>query len=467
MDNNHLSLEPEKTPSYGVGMAKVTRLDHTLPCIPTRKKVAAYARVSVDSQELMESLSAQVSHYSAHIQGNPSWEYAGVYADAGISGTRISHRKEFQRLIADCKAGRIDIILTKSISRFARNTVDLLNTVRHMREMNVSVRFERENIDSLSPDGELMLSILASYAQEESYSISENVKWGIRKKFEQGEFLAYNIYGYTWVTDHFEIVEEEAEAVRFMYRSFAEGMTLTEISEALARQGILNRKGLPFGKTSIMRILDQEKYRGFSILQRTFSDNHITHQKKLNHGELPQYEVQGTHPRIISGELHQRVEAERERRRKTGAVRWSKATCFTGKLICGYCGHTLTYTPATCAGKEGITEYQIGQYRCSNKRNNGAKACSAKNLPLRALRQACCSTIGPLCGASGDAEFDPSWIDEQVRQIVAFTDTLEFHLHDGRILKAPWNSTARRDAWALRREKMAGRQADCSEGANA
>jgi len=386
-------------------MAKVTRIDHVAPSLPSRLRVAAYARVSVDSDELKQSLSAQVSHYSTHIQANPAWEYAGVYADAGISGTGTGKRTEFQRLMQDCHKGLVDIILTKSISRFARNTVDLLNTVRKLRELGISVRFERESLDSLSPDGELLLSILASYAQEESLSISENMKWGIRKRFEQGEFLAYNIYGYRWVDDHFEIIEEEAEAVRFMYRSFADGMLLTEISEALAKRGILNRKGRPFGKTSILRILDQEKYRGFSILQRTYVESHITHKKKMNNGQLPRFVVEGTHPVIIDEDLHRKVEAHRERRRKSGTVQWRAASCFTGKLVCGICGQTYTYTPGTGTHNKEITKYQMGQYRCSNKRNNGLKACSAKNLPLRALRQACCPSLGPLAGSSGDAEF--------------------------------------------------------------
>ncbi|PKL12289.1 MAG: recombinase family protein, partial [Spirochaetae bacterium HGW-Spirochaetae-8] len=307
-------------------MATVTKLERPATAMPARKKVAAYARVSVESQAPMESLSAQISHYSARIQADPAWDYAGVYADAGISGTGMGHRGEFQRLIADCGKGMIDIILTKSISRFARNTVDLLNTVRHLKTMGVSVRFEREGLDSLSGDGELMLSILASYAQEESLSISENVKWGIRKRFSQGSFPAYNMYGYRWTGDRFETVADEAGAVRFMYRAFADGMTLTEISNALADRGILNRRGVPFGKTSIMRILDQEKYRGFSILQRTFVDDHITHRKHMNRGELPKFEVQGTHPPIIDDGLHARVEAERERRRNLGAVRWRRAT---------------------------------------------------------------------------------------------------------------------------------------------
>ena len=412
--------------------------------------LAAYARVSVDSHELLESLSAQISYYSTHIQNNPAWHYAGVYADAGISGTSTKGRPEFQRLISDCEAGKIDIILTKSISRFARNTVDLLKTVRHLKERNISVRFEREHIDSLSPDGELMLSILASYAQEESRSISENVKWGMRKRYARGEFQGYSIYGYKWMKDHFEVIEEEAGAVRFMYQGFADGMTLTEISDALAERGIYNRKGLPFGKTSIMRILDQEKYRGFSILQRTFTDSHITHHKKINRGQFPQFVVQGTHPRIIEKDLHYRVETERERRRQIGVVRWRRGTCFTGILICGYCGHTLTYTPVT--KKSELTQFQQGQYKCSYRRTHGAKSCIAKNLPVYTLRQICCKVIGPLADASKDAPFNPAWIDDHVKQIVVFTDTLGFHLKTGEVLTTPWKNTAKRDAWAYRRK---------------
>jgi len=430
-------------------MPKVTKIDRSITRLPTKKRVAAYARVSVDSDELMQSLAAQVSHYSALIQANPSWEYVGVYADAGISGTGMKHRSEFRRLIADCEKGKIDIILTKSISRFARNTVDLLKTVRSLRERNISVRFERENIDSLTGDGELMLSILASYAQEESYSISENVKWGIRKRFSQGRFLAYTIYGYQWIEDHFEIIEKEAEAIRFMYRAFADGMMLTEISDALAKQGIYNRKGKPFGKTSILRILDQEKYRGFSILQRTYVDDHITHQKKMNRGELPRFEVQGTHPVIIDEQLHQKVETERERRRQAGAVRWRRATCFTGKIICGYCGHTFTYTPYSRTGE--LTAFQQGHYQCSHKRKHGAKSCPSKSLPVYTLRQVCCTVVGPLAGASPDAPFEKSWINDHIDHIVAFADRLEFHLKSSEVLSTPWKNTAKRDAWAYRR----------------
>ena len=167
-------------------MRKITKIEPAAPLIRPRKRVAAYARISMESERLVHSLSAQVSYYSKLIQSNPEWEYAGVYADSGISGTQVGRREEFKRMLEDCEAGRVQIILTKSISRFARNTVDLLETVRHLKELGIEVRFEKEKINSLSEDGELMLTLLASFAQEESRSISENAKWAIRKRYEKG-----------------------------------------------------------------------------------------------------------------------------------------------------------------------------------------------------------------------------------------------------------------------------------------
>ena len=196
-------------------MRKIIKIEPTEPVLPRRKRVAAYARVSMECERLMHSMSAQISYYSELIQKNPEWEYAGVYADNFISGTETKKRQEFQRMISDCEKGLIDIILCKSISRFARNTVDLLETIRHLKDIGVEVRFEKENINSLSGDGELMLTILASFAQEESRSLSENVKWGIRKRFEKGDPCNRNpILGYEWVDDKLVVVPEEAEIVK-------------------------------------------------------------------------------------------------------------------------------------------------------------------------------------------------------------------------------------------------------------
>jgi site-specific DNA recombinase len=191
------------------------------------------------------------------------------------------------------------------------------------------------------------------------------------------------------------------------------------------------------------------KYRRFSILLRTFTDHHITHHKKLNRGELPRFAVQGTHPRIIDDDLHHRVETERERRRQIGVVRWRGATCFTGKLICGYCNHTFTYTPVT--KKSELTQFQQGQYKCSNKRKHGVKSCHANNLSLYTLRQICGKVIGPLTGDPDGTPIKPAWIEDHVKQIVVFYDTLEFHVKTGPVISVPWKNTAKRDLWAYHR----------------
>ena len=224
-------------------MKTVEKIERKLPVLKARKRVAAYARVSMESERMQHSLSAQVSYYSALIQKNPEWEYAGVFADYGISGTGTKKRDEFNHMLAECEAGNIDIILTKSIQRFARNTVDLLNTVRHLKELGIEVRFEKEKINSLSGDGELMLSILASFAQEESRSISENVKWGTIKRFKQGiPNGKFSIFGYEWQDDKLVIIPEEAEIIRWMYAEYMKGASRIEIGRALMDRGIYTKK---------------------------------------------------------------------------------------------------------------------------------------------------------------------------------------------------------------------------------
>lgn len=244
-------------------MKTVEKIERKLPVLKTRKRVAAYARVSMESERMQHSLSAQVSYYSALIQKNPEWEYAGVFADYGISGTGTKKRDEFNRMLAECEAGNIDIILTKSIQRFARNTVDLLNTVRHLKDLGIEVRFEKENINSLSGDGELMLSILASFAQEESRSISENVKWGTIKRFKQGiPNGKFSIFGYEWQDDKLVIIPEEAEIIRWMYAEYMKGASRIEIGRALMDRGIYTRQGKPWMDSNVKVILTNITYTG-------------------------------------------------------------------------------------------------------------------------------------------------------------------------------------------------------------
>ena len=289
-------------------MKTVEKLERTTPVLPKRKRVAAYARVSMDSERMQHSLSAQVSYYSALIQKNPEWEYAGIFADYGISGTGTKKREEFNRMLAECEAGNIDIILTKSIQRFARNTVDLLNTVRHLKDLGIEVRFEKENINSMSGDGELMLSILASFAQEESRSISENVKWGMVKRFKQGiPNGKFRILGYEWEGDQLVIVPEEAAIVRRIFQNFLDGKSRLETERELAAEGITTKGGFRFVDSNIKVILTNITYTGNMLFQKEYTVDPINKQRRKNKGELPQYFVENTHEPIIDMETFQYV----------------------------------------------------------------------------------------------------------------------------------------------------------------
>lgn len=303
------------------------------------KRVAAYARVSLETDKLAHSLSAQKSYYSEYIRQTPDWVLAGIYADSFISGTQTSRREEFRRLIADCEQGKIDIVLCKSISRFARNTVDLLKTVRHLKELGIEVRFEKENISSLSGDGELMLTILASFAQEESRSISENVKWGIRRRFKAGTAVVRNknVFGYRYDGGKYVVVPEEAEVVILIFRDYIGGVPLRKIAERLREMGIKTPRGFDFSPGEINYIVRNELYIGDIVLQKTFVKDFITHKKALNRGELPQYRFCDCHEPIIDRETFAAAQAESARRAAE-----KPAYRFTGKLICGACGKPFT-----------------------------------------------------------------------------------------------------------------------------
>lgn len=293
-------------------------IDAPAPPPPKLKRVAAYARVSMESERLTHSFSAQVSHYSKLIQRTPGWQYAGVYADEGITGTRMDIRPEFQRMIADCEAGRIDIILTKSISRFARNTVDTLNTVRRLKELGIEVRFEREGISSLSGDGELTLTLLASFAQEESRSISENCKWSIRKGYQSGMTKKCTMYGYRLVDGELTIIENEAEVVRRIFQMYLDGDSCYAIARKLNAEGIPSRRGTKFCANTIQYMIRQEKYSGCTLAQKYVTESHLTKKEVPNHGLLPMYLIEDTHPAIISRETFLAAQEEFARRYGVG-----------------------------------------------------------------------------------------------------------------------------------------------------
>ncbi|MCM1226042.1 MAG: recombinase family protein [Clostridium sp.] len=306
-----------------------------------KKRVAAYARVSTDSEEQMTSYDAQVSYYTDYIKSRSDWEFVSVYADEGISGCNTAKREAFNRMISDALDGKIDLIITKSVSRFARNTVDSLTTVRKLKEKGIEIYFQKENIYTLDSKGELLITIMSSLAQEESRSISENVTWGQRKRMADGKVtLPYsNFLGYKKGTDGLpEIVPEEAETVRLIYRSFINGMTPYHIAKMLMEKRILSPRGkLKWSASTVKSILTNEKYKGSALLQKTFTVDFLTKKKKINEGEVPQYYVENSHQAIIEPDEFELVQAEIARRKATEKYYHSKNP-FAARIICSECG---------------------------------------------------------------------------------------------------------------------------------
>lgn len=304
-----------------------------------KKRVAAYARVSTEEEEQKSSYNEQVRYYTNYIQSNPAWTFAGMYADEGITGTNTKKREGFKRMIDDAMNGKIDLILTKSIPRFARNTVDSLSAIRMLKEKGVGVYFEEHNINTLSSNSEMMISIFSAHAQEESRNISENVTWGKRKRFARGvvSFQYKNFLGYKKGENSPMIVEEEAEIVRLIYNLCLKGKSYGYIANYLEEKNIKTPTGKDkWQRSTIKSILQNEKYKGDAILQKTFTIDYLTHKTKKNDGEVAMYYVQNNHPAIISKEVFELVQEEIEKRSK---MLYSKGeSCFTNKVVCGECG---------------------------------------------------------------------------------------------------------------------------------
>lgn len=342
-----------------------------------RKRVAAYARVSTDSEEQLSSYEAQVEFYTRYIKGNPGWEFVDVYTDEGISGTNIRKREGFNRMVSDALNGKIDLILTKSISRFARNTVDTLTTVRTLKEHKVEVYFEKENIYTLDAKGEVMLTIMGSLAQEESRSISENVTWGKRRSMEEGKFsLAYKHFlGYEKGEDGLpRIVEHEAEIIREIYQLFLGGSTVRSIADHLTAKGIPTPAGKKkWSVSTIMSILQNEKYKGDALLQKTYTADFLTKKVKKNCGEVPQYYIENSHPAIIDAETFDLVQKEIERR-NPHRYQLHRSSPLNAKIICGECGGFY--------GRKvwhSNSKYRKSVWQCNHKFDNESH-CSTPNL---------------------------------------------------------------------------------------
>jgi len=394
-------------------------------------RVAAYTRVSLGKEAMLQSLSAQVSYYSAYIQRHKGWQYAGVYADEAVTGTKAT-RPEFQRMLEACRAGEIDLIVTKSVSRFARNTVTLLSVLRELKDLGVGVFFEREGIWSNSGDGELMVTILASYAQEESRSVSENCKWRIRKRFAEGNPFCLNfLYGYRIESGSLHVVPEEAEIVRGIFADFLSGMGVDAILKKLRAQGI------KMGRNCLKGILRNEKFSGDLLLQKTYIADHLTKRKVVNRGQLPMYHVEGNHEAIIHKETFERAQTEiAERHRKYHPSSAPKPPYpFTGMIRCGICGEKYR-RKITAAG----TKYARPVWICQTFNVLGKDACGSQQIPESVLLQQAANTLGI-------PEFDAGKLTALVSEImVPGANQLTFIFKNGHEASLTWQ-TSRRDSW--------------------
>lgn len=383
----------------------------TVTLLPARKKsslakrdeensklrVAAYCRVSTDSDEQETSYDAQITHYTAYINSHPDWELAGIYADDGISGTNTKKREEFNRMIDECMAGNIDMIITKSISRFARNTLDCLKYIRQLKEKYIPVYFEKENINTMDSKGEVLLTIMASLAQQESQSLSQNVKLGLQYRYQQGEIQVNcaRFLGYTKDENkRLVIVPEEAEIIKRIFREYLEGSSMLKIARGLEADGILNGAGKERWHTSnINQILRNEKYIGDALLQKTYTVDFLTKKRVKNNGIVPQYYVENSHEAIIPREVFMQVQEELVRRRivhtsPNGKTRtFSSNHCFAQIVICGNCGEVFRRVHWNNRGKKSIV------WRCVSRLENTGLFCDARTVLESSIEQVLVTAI--------------------------------------------------------------------------
>jgi DNA invertase Pin-like site-specific DNA recombinase len=432
-------------------MRKITKRTGVLPPV-LRQRVAAYARVSSGKDAMLDSLSAQISYYNAYIGRRSDWELAGIYADEALTGTKDT-RPEFQRMLDDCRAGKIDIVITKSVTRFARNTVILLETVRELKALGIDVWFEKENIRSMSGDGELMLTILASYAQEESRSASENCKWRIRRKFEKGELhTSIHMLGYRPVNGGYQIIPEEAAIVRGIFSDYLSGMGCNAIMKKLNQDGFTTKRGGPWNESTVAGILKNEKYMGEMLLQKTYVEDHLSKKKKRNRGELPMYHVTQNHEAIIDKETFEAVQQKmRERAKKHNpSPARNRHYPFTSMIRCGLCG--ACYRRKITVS----TKYKKAVWICPTYNVYGKSACPSQQIPETILMAKAAEVM---CQEVFDEDaFRTTVVGIQVPA----HNRLVFRFFDEHISEITWQNPSRRESWSNEmKQKARERQLAC------
>lgn len=428
------STHVEYTPDFGQIMHK--------------KRVAAYARVSTDKDEAVHSLSAQISYFNNLITSHADWEFVEIFADKGMTGTK-DDRPEFQRMLMACREGKIDVILAKSITRFARNTVTLLETARELKSLNIDIYFEEERLHTLSTKGELLLSVFAARAQEESRSASENQKWRIHKKYEKGEPVNGNALGYRLVDGTFWIDEEEEQIVRRIFVMYLDGMGKLAIARKLNEEGVTTRLGkADWHPNSIDAILRNEKYQGDLQLQKTFIVDHVTKKQVKNKGERPVYQVRNAHDAIIDRATFAQVQEERERRaKKFNATASLVRYPFSSMILCGQCGHHYI-RKTTHAG----SKYEKHAWLCGTYDKYSTAGCTGQQIPEDILTAKTCEVLG----LSG---LDENIMRSRIVEIVVpEKNILIYRLKDGSEQRVEWQHRSRSRSWTPEMKERARQQ---------
>lgn len=411
-----------------------------------RLKVAAYVRVSTEKDAAIDSLENQAETYKEKIDANLEWDFAGIYEDRGISGTK-EMRPEFQRMLADCRAGKIDMILTKSFTRFARNTVVLLETLRELKRLQINVCFEKDNIHSLSENGELLITLLAAYAQAESFSASENQRWRIKKKFEEGKLAGgVQMLGYQIKNGKFAVIPEEAEVIRQIFKDYLSGMGVNAIAKRLNRSRTYTFYQIPWHCKSVRRILMNEKYAGDLLLQKTYTLDHLGKKKMENNGEKTRYLVENDHEAIISREMFRDVKVEMmERSKKYGTKMLGKNSGakqqllrypFSGIIGCSKCGGHYR-RKINNAG----TKYAKPVWICNTFNTWGKNACNSQQIPEDIL----IAKTKEVLGIDTLSDVNISAVLELVQ--VPENGCLIYKLRDGSEREIRWKNRSRRDSW--------------------
>ncbi|EAE7887215.1 recombinase family protein [Listeria monocytogenes] len=392
-------------------------------------RVAAYCRVSTETEEQNSSYEVQVAHYTEFIKKNNEWEFAGIFADDGISGTNTKKRDEFNRMIAECMDGNIDMVITKSISRFARNTLDCLQYIRQLKDKNISVYFEKENINTTDAKGEVLLTIMASLAQQESQSLSQNVKLGLQYRYQQGKVQVNDkrFMGYTKdEVGNLIIVPEEAEIIKRIYREYLEGQSLAGIGRGLEKDGILTAAGKPrWRPESVKKILQNEKYIGDALLQKTVTVDFLTKKRVKNEGHLPQYYVENSHEAIIPKDLFLQVQEEIHRRRNiyTGADKnkriYSSKYALSAITFCGDCGDIYRRTYWNIHGRKEFV------WRCVTRIEQGPEVCKNRTVKEDELYGAVMTATNRLL-AGGDNMIRT--LEENIHAVIG--DTTEYQISE-------------------------------------